>query len=100
MAKKTSEKYDPSNQDRNKYEEELKKSAVKRKNSPISPNRKETPKNTNPKDQKRSREDYSEDRPGSGARRKDKQRLTGVHTSKSNKRKSKVLKFDYEFKKK
>merc|ERR1712212_1413318 len=76
-AKKILDEYYPSNQDRDKYEEEPKKSAVKRKNPPISPNKKETPKNTNPKDQKKSREDYSEDRPGSGARRNDKQRLTG-----------------------
>merc|ERR1711989_123938 len=45
-AKKILEEYYPSNQDRDKYEEEPKKSAVKRKNSPTSPNRKETPKST------------------------------------------------------
>merc|ERR1712212_457373 len=45
-AKKILDEYYPSNQDRDKYEEEPKKSAVKQKNSPTSPNRKETPKST------------------------------------------------------
>ena len=88
-TKKIYDEYDPSNQDRDKYEEEPKKSAVKRKNSPISPNRKETPKNANPKDQKKSRGDYSEDRPGSGDRRKDEQRRSGSHSSRSNKKRYK-----------
>ena len=87
-VKKIFNEYDPSNQDRSKYEEELKKSAVKRKSSSTSPNRKEKPKSTNPKDLKKSRGDYSKGRAGSSDRRRDDHRRSGSQQSRSGKKNS------------